>query len=69
MRRNDIQKQVPAERFITSALYALQTMPADEQLTRAENLLVEARNLIADVVDSPKYQLKILKTDIQHNDK
>jgi hypothetical protein len=50
-RRNQIDQMTPAEWAITKAMYAVEEMAADERLTKAVGLLMEARDLVADYVD------------------
>lgn len=40
-----------AERTITDAMMEVEAMPADERLTRALNLLSDARDAVADFID------------------
>ncbi len=50
-RRNDLQKMTMAERAITEAMWEIEKMGADDRLTKAQNLLSDARALVADCVD------------------
>lgn len=50
-RRNDLQKMTVAEKTITEAVWEIEKMGADERLTKAQTLLGEARDLVADVVE------------------
>lgn len=50
-RRIRIDQFTPAEKAIYDAQQAVEAMPADVRLTKAGNLLGEARDLVADFVD------------------
>lgn len=52
MRHNDIQQMVPAELAIHNAMIAVEEMPADERLTSAVLLLMQAQRKVSDYVDS-----------------
>jgi len=47
-----MRRWVPAEQAIYAAARIVEELPADERLTRAVNLLQEARNAVADYVDA-----------------
>ncbi len=55
-RRNKLWLNEPAELAIRAAVAAVEAMPADERLTAAVILLVEAGEKVADFIDgvSPK---------------
>lgn len=50
-RRVDLLRSTPAELTIRDALIAVEDLGADERLTSAVQLLDQARELVADVVD------------------
>lgn len=51
-RRIQLDKMTPAEKAIYEAGLLIEKMGADERLTTAQTKLWEARNLVADFVDS-----------------
>lgn len=51
-RRVQLDKLTPAENIIVAAMNEIETMGADERLTNAQIKLQEARDLVADFVDS-----------------
>lgn len=55
-RRNDFDRQTPAERTITDAMLAVEDAGADARLTRAVQLLAQARDLVGDVVDGEPFR-------------
>ena len=50
-RRNRLDLNTPAEKSIYDAMQEVEKLGADVRLTNAVNLLVQARNLVADFVD------------------
>ena len=50
--RQDMRMMTPAELAIVDAGIAIEKLGCDERLTRAVALLVDARNLVADFVES-----------------
>jgi len=52
-RRNRLDLNEPAELAIYKAMQEVEKMPADVRLTNAGIKLQEARNLVADFIDSP----------------
>lgn len=56
MRRNDIQKMVPAELACREAVLAIEALPADQRLTEAVVLIGEAQRLVADFVDGVPFK-------------
>ena len=50
-RRFNLQLLTPAERAIHDAVIEVEKLPADARRTRAVMLLVDAKNLIGDVVE------------------
>jgi hypothetical protein len=50
-RRIRLDKMTPAETAIWNAAQAVEALPADTRLTKAVNLLHEARMSVADYVD------------------
>jgi hypothetical protein len=50
-RRIQLEKFTPAEKAIYDAVQAVESLPPDIRLTRAVNLLQEARDRVADYVD------------------
>lgn len=55
-RRIQLEKFTPAEKAIYDALQVVESVGADVRLTRAVNLLQEARNLVADYVDGVPFR-------------
>ena len=51
LRRCDIERMSPAELAIHSAMLAVETLPADERLTRAVTFLERAQEAVADYID------------------
>lgn len=51
LRRADITCMSPAELNIQDAIVSIEKMGADERLSKAQSLLAEAQNLVADYVD------------------
>lgn len=51
-RRNQLDKNHPAERAIFNAMREVELMPADEMLTEAVTLLSRAKDIVGDYVDA-----------------
>lgn len=74
-RRCYLNKQVPAETAITSAIDLVESLGADIRLTRATTLLSEALNAVSDFIDDTnleKYELNSIEHRLaaleQHTD-
>lgn len=51
-RRNSVYLLTPAEKAIYDAMQKVEELPADERLTDAVRLLQDAKNRVADYIDS-----------------
>lgn len=60
-RRNRIDQFFPQEKLIFDAMQEVEKMPADVLLTDAVNLLQQAREKVADFIDSEEGKLWRIK--------
>lgn len=51
LRRSDTLQHTPAEKAITDAMEAVESLPPDTRLTKAISLLTNARMKVADYVE------------------
>lgn len=62
-RRIQMQKWIPAEKAIYDAMQKVESMEANEKLTKAVILLGQAQDKVADYVDQCKHEFKTTDTD------